>query len=49
MNNEKVEELVANLHDQIKYVRHMRNFKKTLNYRLVSKKIHRLTKFNQNA
>ena len=49
MNIENVEELVVNLPDKIEYVIHMRNLKKTLNYRLVSKKVQRVTKFNQNA
>ena len=49
MNIENVEELVVNLPDKTEYVIHMRNLKKTLNYRLVSKKVQRVTKFNQNA
>ena len=40
---EKVKKLVANLHDKIEYVIHIRNLKRAL------KKVHRLIKFNQNA
>ena len=46
MNIENVEELVVNLPDKIEYVIHI---KKTSNNRLVSKKVQRVTKFNQNA
>ena len=45
----KVEKLVANLHDKIEYVIHIRNLKQELNHRSVLKKIHRVIKFNQNA
>ena len=38
MKIEKVEKLVANLHDKTEYVIHLRNLKKALNHRLVSKK-----------
>ena len=46
---EKVEKLVANLHDKTEYVIHIRNLKQALNHRLVLKKVHRVIKFNQNA
>ena len=49
MNTEKVESLVANLHDKTKYVTHIRNLKQALNHELVLRKVHRVTKFNQNA
>ena len=49
MKIEKVKKLVANLHNKTKYVIHIRNLKQALNHRLVLKKIHRLTKFNQKA
>ena len=49
MKIEKVEKLVANLHDKTKYVIHIRNLKQSLNHRLVLKKVHRAIKFNQNA
>ena len=46
---EKVEKLVANLHDKTEYVIHIRNLKQALNHGLVLKKVHRVIKFNQNA
>ena len=49
MKIEKVEKGVANLHDRIKYVIHIRNLKQALNHRLVIKKVHRMIKFNQYA
>ena len=49
MKIEKVEKLVANLHDKAEYVIHIRNSKQALSYGLVLKKVHRATKFNQNA
>ena len=49
MKFEKVEKLVANLHDKTEYVIHIRNLKQALNHRLVLKKVHRVIKFNQNA
>ena len=49
MKIEKVEKLVANLHDKTEYVIHIRNLKQALNHRLVFKKVHRVIKFNQNA
>ena len=36
---EKVEKLVANLHDKTEYVIHIRNLKKALNNCLVLKKV----------
>ena len=47
MNTEKVQKLVANLHDKKEYVIHIRNLKQALNQRLVLKKVHRIIKFNQ--
>ena len=38
MKIEKVEMLVANLHDKIEYVIHIRNLKQALNHGLVLKK-----------
>ena len=38
MKIEKVEKLVANLHDKAEYVIHIRNLKQVLNHGLVSKK-----------
>ena len=49
MKIEKVEKLVANLHDKTEYVINIRILKQALNHRLVLKKIHRVIKFNQNA
>ena len=47
MKIEKVEKLVANLHDKNKYVIHIRNLKQALNRGLVLRKVHRVIKFNQ--
>ena len=49
MKNEKVKKLVANLHDKIEYVIHIRNLKQALNNGLVLKKVHSVIKFNQNS
>ena len=49
MKIEKVEKLVANLHDKEEYVIHIRNLKQALNRGLEFKKVHRIIKFNQKA
>ena len=49
MKIEKVEELVANLHDEAKYFLYIRNLKQVLNHKLVLKKIHRVVKFLEKA
>ena len=49
IKTEKVEKLVAKLHDKIEYVIHIRNLKEALNYGLVLKKLHRIIKFKQKA
>ena len=49
MKIEKVEKLIANLHDKTEYVIHIRNLKQALNHGLVSKNVHEMIKFNQNA
>ena len=49
MKTEKVEKLVANLHDKTECVKHIRNLKQTLNHGLVLKNVYRMIKFNQNA
>ena len=49
MKIEKVEKLVANLHDKTEYVIHIRNLKQALNHGLVLNKVRRGIKFNQNA
>ena len=46
---EKVEKLVADLHNKTKYVMHIKNLKQALNHRLVLKNVHRVIKINQNA
>ena len=45
----KVEKLVANLHDKTEFFTHIRNLKQTLNHILVSKKVHKGIKSNQDA
>ena len=42
MKIEKVEKLVANLHDKTEYVIHIRNLKQALNHGLILKKVHRV-------
>ena len=49
MRIEKVEKLVANLHDKTEYVIHIRNLKQALNHGVVLTKVHRVIRFNQNA
>ena len=49
MKIEKVENLLANLHDKTEYVIHIRNLKQALNCGLVFKKFHKVIKFNCNA
>ena len=48
MKIEKVQKLVANLHDKAGYVIHIRNLKQALNHVLTLKRVHRVIKFNQN-
>ena len=47
MKIEKVEKLVAFLHDKTEYVINIWNLKQPLNHGLVFKKVHRVIKFNQ--
>ena len=47
MNIEKVEKLIASLHDKNKYVIHMRELKQVLNHGLVLKKVHRVIESNK--
>ena len=47
MKIEKVEKLVASLHDKTEYIIHIRNLKQTLNHGLVFKKVHRVIKLDQ--
>ena len=42
MKTEKVENLVANLHDKTEYIIHIRNWKLELNHGLVLKKVLKL-------
>ena len=49
MKPEKVEKLIANLHDKTEYVIHITNLKQALNHGLVFEKIDRVIKFNQNT
>ena len=49
MKIEKVENLVANLHDKTEYVIHKKKLKQALNHGLVLKKVYRVIKFIQNA
>ena len=46
MKIEKVEQLVANLHDKTEYAILTRNLKQALNHGLVLKKVHRVISFN---
>ena len=48
MNIEKVEKLVANLHDKTEYVIQI-NLKQVLNHKLELKKLHRVIRFNQES
>ena len=47
MKIEKVEKLVANLHDKTEYVIHIRNLKQALKHGLILEKFHRVFIFNQ--
>ena len=49
MKIEKVEKLVANLHDKAEYVIHITNLKQALNHGLFLKEVRRVIKFNQNT
>ena len=49
MKIQKVEKLVANLHDKTECVIHIGNLKKALNYGLVLKRFHQVIKFNPNV
>ena len=47
MKLEKVENLVANLHDKTEYATHIKNLKQALNHEFVLKKVHKTIKFKQ--
>ena len=48
MKLEKVEKLVANLHDKTEHVMQIRSLKQALNHELALKKVHKVIKFNRN-
>ena len=43
---DKVEKILANLHDKSEYVRDIRNLKQALHHGLVLKNVHKFIKFN---
>ena len=47
MKIEKIEKLVASLHDKTEYVIHKRNLKQALNHGLILKKVYIVIKFNK--
>ena len=49
MKIENIEKLVANWHDKIQYIEHMRNLKQALNHRIFWGEVHRVIKFNENT
>ena len=49
MKIDKCKKLLCNLYNKDKYVVHIRSLKQALNYGLISKKVHRLIQFNQEA
>ena len=49
MKTEKAEKLIENLHNNTEYVIHIKHLKEALNYGLVSKKVYKGIKFNQNG
>ena len=49
MTTEKIQKLVANLHDKTEYVIHIRNSKQRLNHEIGLKNLNRVITFNQNA
>ena len=49
IQTEKVEKLVADMHDKTEYIIHIRNLKQALDHGLVLEKVYRVIKFNQNA
>ena len=49
MKIEKIKKLIANLNDKSEYVIEVKILKQVLNHELVSKKFHRVIKFNQKA
>ena len=49
MKIEKLEKLVANLHNKTEYIVHIINLKQALTHGLIIKKVHRIIKSNQKA
>ena len=49
MKIDKCKKLVCNLYDKEIYVVHIRSLKQALNHGLISKKVHRVIQFNQEA
>ena len=49
MKIDKCKKLVCNLYDKENYVVHIRSLKQALNHGLISKKVHRVIQFNQEA
>ena len=49
MKIKELKKLVANLHEKIEYVIHIRNLKQALNQILELKKVHRTIRFNKKA
>ena len=49
MTTEKIQKLVANLHDKTENVIHIRNSKQKLNHEIGLKNLNRVITFNQNA
>ena len=47
LKNEKVERVIANVHDNDEYDKYIRNIKQALNHRLIQKKVHRVIKLKQ--
>ena len=49
MKIDKYKKLACNLYDKKSYVVHIRSLKQALNHGLISKKVHRVIQFNQEA
>ena len=49
MKIDKCKKLVCNLYDKKSYVVHVRSLKQALNHELISKEVHRVIQFNQEA
>ena len=49
MKINKCNKLVCNLYDKSNYIVHIRSFKQALDHGIVSKKVHKVIQFNQQA